>query len=151
MIRGAKDFWAGAIYLFFGASAIWIARDYSMGTALKMGPAYFPSLLGGLLLLIGAISIGRSFFTKGTPIGAFSARGLAFVIVSVVFFGLTVRGLGLAAALPILVMVSALGSTRFRWQPALLMAVGLTIFCVLVFLKGLGIPLPLLGPWLGGS
>lgn len=151
MIRSAKDLWAGAIYLFFGAAAILIARDYSMGTALRMGPAYFPSVLGGLLLLIGAISILRSFFTTGTPIGDFSARGLMFVIVSVLLFGLTVRGLGLAVALPVLAMLSALGSKRFRWQPALLMAAGLTVFCVLVFLKGLGIPLPVLGPWLGGG
>src|SRR6476660_3924397 len=49
MIRSTKDFWAGLIYLFFGASAIWIARDYAMGTGNRMGPAYFPSLLGGIL------------------------------------------------------------------------------------------------------
>ena len=50
MIRNAKDFWIGLIYIFFGSSAILIARDYNMGTAIKMGPAYFPTILGGLLL-----------------------------------------------------------------------------------------------------
>lgn len=150
MIRSTKDFWAGMIYIFFGASAILIARDYAMGTALRMGPAYFPSLLGGLLLLIGSISIIRSFITAGTPIGGFAFKGLLFVIASVVLFGLIVRGAGLTVALPLLVVVSAYGSTRFSWQPTLVMAAGLTLFCALVFLKGLGIPLPVLGPWFGG-
>ena len=58
--------------------------------------------------------------------------------------------LGVVIALPLLIIVSAYGSTRFRWRPTLLMAAGLTIFCVFVFLKGLGIPLPIIGPWLGG-
>ena len=145
-----KDFWSGLIYIFFGSSAIFIARDYSMGTAIKMGPAYFPTILGGLLLVIGAISVIRSFIAPGTPISAFAFKGLTLVIVSVVAFGLIVRGAGLAVALPLLVIVSALASTKFRWRPTLIMAAGLTVFCVLVFLKGLGIPLPILGSWFGG-
>ena len=149
MIRSTKDFWAGLIYIFFGSSAIIIARDYTMGSALRMGPAYFPSLLGAVLLLIGAISVIRAFFAEGTPIGGFALKGLSLVIGSVVLFGFIVRGTGLLVALPLIVVMSALGSSRFRWGPTLAMAAGLTIFCVLVFIKGLGIPLPLIGPWFG--
>jgi putative tricarboxylic transport membrane protein len=150
MTRNARDFWTGLLYIFFGSSAILIARDYSMGTANKMGPAYFPTILGGLLLVIGVIALIRSFVIPGSPIGAFGFKGLVLVTGSVVAFGFVVRGLGLAIALPLLIIVSAYGSTRFRWRPTLIMAAGLTIFCVLVFLKGLGIPLPVIGPWLGG-
>ena len=150
MIRSTKDFWTGLIYIFFGTISILIARDYGMGTGVKMGPAYFPAILGGLLLTIGAISVIRSFIVPGTPIGTFSFKGLTAVTVATVVFGLTVRGAGLAVALPILVIISAYASTRFRWWPTLIMAAGLTIFCVLVFLKGLGIPLPVIGPWFGG-
>jgi len=150
MMRNAKDFWTGLIYIFFGSSAILIARDYDMGTAIKMGPAYFPTVLGGLLVAIGVISVIRSFVIPGPPIGAFAFKGLVLVTVSVVAFGFVVRGLGLAIALPSLIIVSAYGSSRFRWRPTLLIAAGLTIFCVIVFLKGLGIPLPIIGPWLGG-
>jgi hypothetical protein len=150
MVRNAKDFWIGLIYIFFGSSAILIARDYSMGSATKMGPAYFPTILGCLLLAIGVISVIRSFLVPGPPVGPFALKGLVLVTASVVAFGLVVRGLGLAIALPLLIIVSAYGSTRFRWRPTLLMAAGLTLFCVLVFLKGLGIPLPVIGPWLGG-
>lgn len=150
MTRNPKDFWTGLIYICFGSSAILIAREYGMGTAIKMGPAYFPTILGGLLVGIGVISVIRSFIVRGTPIGAFAFKGLTLVSVSVLVFGLIVRGAGLAVALPLLVIISAYASTRFRWRPTLLMAVGLTIFCSLVFLKGLGIPLPIIGPWFGG-
>jgi putative tricarboxylic transport membrane protein len=92
----------------------------------------------------------RSFIVSGTPITGFSIKGLGWVIGSVFVFGFLVRGAGLAVALPILIVLSAYGSARFRWMPTLTMAVGLTFFCVFVFLKGLGIPLPILGPWLGG-
>jgi hypothetical protein len=149
MIRSTRDLWSGLIYIFVGSSAVLIARDYGMGTALKMGAAYFPSLLGALLILIGTISVVRSFLIQGTPIGAFAFKGLAFIIGSVVVFGVTVRGAGLVVALPLLVIISALGSTRFRWSPTVTMAAGLTIFCVLVFIHGLGVPLPVIGSWFG--
>jgi len=150
MIRNAKDFWTGLIYVFFGASAILVARDYGMGTAVKMGPAYFPTILGGLLVGIGAISVIRSFIIPGAPIGRFAFKGLTLVSVSALVFGFLVRRAGLAVALPLLVIISAYASTRFRWRPTLLLAAGLTVFCILVFLKGLGIPLPIIGPWFGG-
>ena len=101
-------------------------------------------------MTIGVISVIRSFVIPGPAIGALAIKGLVLVTISVVVFGFVVRGLGVAIALPLLIIVSAYGSTRFRWRPTLVMAAGLTIFCVLVFVKGLGIPLRIIGPWLGG-
>lgn len=150
MIRSAKDFWTGLIYIFFGLSAVLIAREYGMGTALKMGAAYFPTVLGGLLTLIGIIALVRSIVVPGGPIGGFTLRGLLLVVGSTLVFGLIVRGAGLAIALPLFVILSAYASIHFRWGPSLVLAAGLTLFCVLVFLKGLGVPLPILGSWLGG-
>jgi hypothetical protein len=148
-IRNPKDFWAGIIYLFFGTGAFIIARDYPMGTALRMGPSYFPSILSVLLVLIGIIALFRSATKAGSPIGGFAAKGLVLVITSTLLFGLILRGAGLIIALPLLVIVSAYGSMYFRWSTAFTMAAGLTVFCILIFLKGLGVPLPLLGSWFG--
>ena len=145
-----KDLLAGLIYIFFGLSAILIARDYNMGTAFKMGPAYFPTALSILLIVVGSISVLRAFVLPGTPIGAISLKGLALVTASIVVFGLVVRGAGLAIALPLLLFISAAGSVKFSWQTMSMVAVGLTIFCILVFVKGLGVPLPIIGPWVGG-
>ena len=121
-----------------------------MGTAVKMGPAYFPTILGGLLVLIGTISVIRSFVVTGTPIGAFAIKGLVLIVGATLLFGFLVRGAGLIVALPLLVIASAYASERFRWKPTMVMALGLTLFCILVFIKGLGVPLPVVGSWFGG-
>ena len=120
------------------------------GPLLGWVPAYFPTVLGALLILIGAISVIRAFIVPGTPIGAFAFKPLVMVVGSTLVFGLIVRGAGLAIALPVFVLVSAYASVHFRWGPSLALAAGLTLFCVLVFLKGLGVPLPTLGLWFGG-
>ena len=70
--RNPKDFWTGIIYISFGLASVLIARDYGMGTALKMGPAYFPAILSGLLVAIGVIAVIRSFLVPGEPVGAFA-------------------------------------------------------------------------------
>jgi len=118
-----------------------------MGSALKMGPAYFPTILSSLLIIIGVISLVRSFIQQGTPIGSFTFRGLLLVITATMLFGLIVRGAGMIVALPALVIISAYASIRFRWGESLVLAAGLTLFCILVFLKGLGVPLPIVGLW----
>lgn len=144
-----KDFWTGLIYIAFGSAALIIGRDYGMGTAVKMGPAYFPTILSGLLMTIGVISLVRSFIRPGSPVGTLALKGLALVITSTILFGLIVRGAGLIVALPVLVIISSLASTRFRWRYSLALAAGLTVFCILIFRQGLGVPLPILGSWFG--
>jgi len=146
-LRNPKDFWTGIIYVLFGSGAFFIARDYKMGVALKMGPGYFPTILSVLLVLIGIISLIRSFTTPGSPVGGFTIKGLAVVLGATVLFGLVLQGGGMVVALPMLVVTSAAASSRFRWRQSLLLAAVLTLFCTLIFLKGLGLPIPILGPW----
>lgn len=146
-IRNPKDFWTAILYVSIGSIFLAVSREYPMGSALKMGPAYFPTILSSLLILIGVISLARSFIQQGTPIGSFTFRGLLLVTAATLLFGLIVRGAGLIIALPALVIVSACGSIRFRWMESLALAAGLTLFCMLVFLKGLGVPLPIVGSW----
>jgi putative tricarboxylic transport membrane protein len=147
--RNAKDFWTGLIYIFVGSAAFIISRDYGMGTAVKMGPAYFPTILGGLLTVVGIISVVRSFLKSGSPIGAVAWKGLLLIVASTFLFGIIVRGAGLIIALPLLVIVSASASARFNWKQSIAEAAGITVFCIVVFLKGLGVPLPILGSWFG--
>ncbi len=149
LVRNVKDFWTGAIYIAFGSAALVIGRDYGMGTAVRMGPAYFPTILSALLILIGIISMVRSFVRPGGPVGRFAFKGLLLVVASTVVFGMTVRGAGLVIALPALVMISSYASYHFRWRASFALAAGLTAFCILIFLKGLGVPLPVLGSWFG--
>jgi hypothetical protein len=149
-MKNPRDFWTGVIYVAVGTAAVVIARDYGLGTAFRMGPAYFPTVLGGLLVLIGLLSLGRAALRSGEPLPPARIKGLLAVTIATLGFGALLRGAGLVVALPVLVVVSAAASARFRWGPALALAAGLTLFCAAVFLKGLGVPIPLRGPWLGG-
>jgi len=96
LIRIPKEFCAALIYLVIGLSTILIGRDYPMGTAFKMGPAYFSTLLAGLLSFIGLTSLIRSFLQKGEPIPAFAWKQLLLIVAATVVFGFLVRGAGLA-------------------------------------------------------
>lgn len=145
--RNGKDFWAGVLFVAVGVAAIVLSRDYGMGSAVKMGPAFFPTLLSAILIVIGTISIIRSLIKPGTAISRFALKGLLLVTLSTLLFGLVVRGAGLIVALPLLVLISAFASTRFRWPYALALALGVTVFCILVFRIGLGVPLPIIGDW----
>jgi len=148
-IRHPKDFWTGIIFLFIGLAAIVIGRDYPMGSAGRMGPAYFPTVLGGLLALIGLIGVIRSFLHDGEAVGKFYIKEIVLILAAVLLFGFLVRGAGLVPAALVLILMSAYASPKFTWGASILLAVGLAVFAVLVFVKLLGLPMPILGPWLG--
>jgi Tripartite tricarboxylate transporter TctB family len=148
-IRHPKDFWTGIIFLFIGLAAIVIGGDYPMGSAGRMGPAYFPTVLGGLLALIGLIGVIRSFLHDGEAVGKFYIKEIVLILAAVLLFGFLVRGAGLVPAALVLILMSAYASPKFTWGASILLAVGLAVFAVLVFVKLLGLPMPILGPWLG--
>ncbi|RZI41757.1 tripartite tricarboxylate transporter TctB family protein [Herbaspirillum sp. HC18] len=148
-IRDPKDFWSGIIFIVFGLVAVIIGRDYPMGTAGRMGPAYFPSVLGALLALVGVVAVLRSTVRRGEAVGKFAYREVLLVLAATVLFGALLRGAGLAVAVVVLVMVSGYASARFKAGPFLAVAAVLAVFTVLVFIKGLGLPMPMFGPWLG--
>ncbi len=150
-IRNPRDFWAGAIYLALAVAVLWIGRSYTLGSSARMGPGYFPAVLGLLLALFGAASVVCSFVRAGEPITPFAWRPLLLVLGSVVVFGLLVNGVGALIALPILIVIAAMASRYSRPDATSVAAlVGIVAFCVLVFMKGLGLPMPLIGTWLGG-
>jgi lysylphosphatidylglycerol synthetase-like protein (DUF2156 family) len=148
-IRNPKDFWSGVIFLATGAAAVVLAREYPLGSTFKMGPGYFPTVLGALLALVGLATSLRGLWRPGTEVGRFAVRELALVLIATVLFGVLLRGAGLLAAVVILVVVSAYASQRFRWGASATLAAGMAAFCWLVFVKALGLPIPILGPWLG--
>jgi hypothetical protein len=148
-VQSPKDFWTGLIYLAVGAGVIFIGRNYSVGTASRMGPGYFPLALAGLLIIFGVVAVVRSFLVPGEPIAPFAWKPLILVLIGTTLFGALVGTLGLVAALLALVLTSAAASEKFAfdWRAALGL-VALIAFCSLVFVKGLGVPMPLFGPWL---
>lgn len=151
-VRAPKDFWAGLLYALFGGAAVFVAAgEYPVGTGARMGPGYFPIALGALLLCFGLVCLVRSVLHDGGPIGAIAWKPLALVTGASVLFGLLLPVLGLVAALLALALVAAAASAHFRfeWRAAAGL-VGLVAACAAVFVVALGVPLPLLGTWVGG-
>ena len=148
--RNAKDLLAGCMFVIFGSAFLYFAQDYQLGSARRMGPAYFPIVLSLVLIGIGLATVARAFVVAGLPIRDVAGKALALVTAAVVLFGLTVQGAGLGIATAALVLVAAPASRNFRLLPTLVLAAALATFCILVFIVGLGLPFPALGRWLRG-
>ena len=146
-----RDLAAGALFVAIGgffAMNAW--RNLAVGQAFAMGPGYFPILLGAVLIGLG-LAIGLSGLLKSaTPFGPVSWRGVGLVTGSIVFFALTVRGLGMAPALGVATILAALSSDRNSPVFAVVLSLCLTAFCILVFVYALRLPYAVIGPWLGG-
>jgi hypothetical protein len=143
----AKDVLAGGLFLAFGVLFLVLAQDYPLGSARRMGPAYFPQLLALVLIAIGVATSVRAFLAAGPPIGSFALKALVLVSAGVLLFGLTVEAGGLAVATVALVLTAGAASPQFRPLPTLVLAVGLAAFCAVVFRFGLGLPFPVIGLW----
>jgi len=144
VIKSPKDFWAGVMFLAFGGGMAGIAlKNYQMGSAVRMGPAYFPAVLGGILAVLGLILLLRSFVLKGVKVPTFHFRPLLFVLVACLAFAYTLKLLGLIGATLLLVFISAYGGDEFKWKEVAILYVVLIIFSVLVFVKGLTLPFPI--------
>jgi hypothetical protein len=147
---GSKDFWSGALFLAVGTFFVVQSRSYRIGTAMQMGPAYFPTVLGALLALIGLVLVVRALVKPGFAVGRLAFGKVGLITLATVLFALLLRRTGLIAALVLLVLTSAYASRRFRWPVALILAAALAAGSSLLFVRLLQLPLPLVGPWLGG-
>src|ERR1041384_1730761 len=129
-LRRNRDFWAGLMLIGTGAAALFIARNYAFGTTLRMGPGYFPSVLGGLLVLSGLYLVASGLRSKEQIEGNWSLRALVVLPLSLVMFGLLMEYAGFVPALMVLIVGSAAAGSEFNLKEALLLAAGLTFFAV---------------------
>jgi len=142
--RSRQDFWAGLLLLGTGAAALVLARGYPFGTVLRMGPGFFPRVLGGILVLFGLHIAIRGLRGDGEAIaGGWSPRALVLLPLSMVLFGLLVERAGFVPALAALTFGSAAAGREFRLVEVLLLTVALTALSVAVFVWALGLPYPL--------
>jgi hypothetical protein len=152
-----KDLGAGATFvaigLLYGGIAIFGGfknPSLPMGQALSMGPGYFPVVLSGLLILVGGILIGRSFFASQETdfFDVISWRAIFMLSLAVILFGALLREMGMLLALFVATFLSALSSKHISFLYAAAVAAGVAIFCVLVFGPyGVRLPIPVIGTW----
>jgi len=148
--KSIKDILSGLIFIGFAIAFGVAAMGYQIGTAFRMGPGYFPLVLAGVLCLLGAAMAikGLAASEAEGSLGAVPWRGLVLLLAALVFFGTTIRGLGLAPSLFVSAFLAALASRHNKLLDAVVLAAALAAFCVLIFSYGLGVAVPVLGPWL---
>ncbi|MGH8742423.1 MAG: tripartite tricarboxylate transporter TctB family protein [Burkholderiales bacterium] len=143
-IKSPRDFWAGLMFLGFGLfAAIWAVTNYQMGSAVRMGPAYFPAVLGGLLAVLGLVVLIESLAVKGPAVAKINLRPLFLISAGCVVYGYLMKPLGLVLATAALVFIAAFGGHEFKWKEVTILYVVLIVFSVLVFVKGLTLPFPI--------
>lgn len=142
-MRSPKDFWAGVLFVALGIGAIVVGSRYNLGTAARMGPGYFPRILGILLIVLGAVIAMRGVRIPGPPVPAWKWRPTIVVLGSVVLFGLIVAKVGVALSTIILIVASSAASHEFRPKEAFVAGVLLSALAVGVFVVGLNLQLPI--------
>ena len=140
----SKDFWSGVMLIAVGVAAVLMTRSIPFGTALRMGPGYFPTILGGVLALFGLYLVVKSLRHSDAIEGGWSLRALIVLQLSLVLFGILMDRAGFIPALAVLIFGSAAASREFKLGEVAALTVGLIVFCVAVFVWGLGLPYPLL-------
>lgn len=145
LIKNPRDFWAGVMFIAIGGMFAGVSLTYKLGTAGRMGPGYFPFVLGGILVALGVV-IALMALRKGNegpPVEKFYWGPNFWVLGSICLFGVTLKIFGALVSGVLLVVLSGLGSTEFKLRDMLLLGIGLSIFCAAVFVWGLGLPIPL--------
>ena len=158
-IKSEQDWWAGWMFIAFGLFFIVVALGtpefidrivgarlipgYQMGSSVRMGPAYFPVVLGGILAFLGLLVLLDSIAEEGPKVAKFHFRPVLFIAASSLAFAYLLKPLGLVFASVALVFISAYGGHEFNWKEVAVMSVVLVIFSVLVFVEALVLPFPI--------
>lgn len=140
-IKNQKDFIAGILFMAFGGGFFGIGCQYKFGSAANMGPGYFPTALGILLILVGAICVLMALSPKAKEDAADPFNWFAnfWVLVPIVLFGILLKPMGLVIPLLGLVIATSYASPHFRWKSALINAIVLLILCLGIFIYGLNL------------
>jgi len=138
-----RDFWAGVMFIVVGIVAVVAARNYPFGTTLRMGPGYFPTVLGSLMIVFGLITAVHGLY-KGEKIpGHWSIRALIILPLAFAVYGVMMEVVGFIPALIALIFVSAASSREFNFKQVVLLTAVLVAISWGIFIWGLGLPYPL--------
>jgi len=152
-IKSQKDFFSGLMFGVVGIAFAWGATNYTVGSAARMGPGYFPLLLGVILAIFGAIIMFYSLVVEtadGEKITGFVWRPIVYILGSNLAFGILLGGLpklglppmGLIAAIYALTLIASKAGTEFKLKDVLILATGLSVLSYLAFIKLLNLQMP---------
>jgi len=143
LIRNPQDFWGGLVLVVFALFSLWAGSDLPGSHGFAFGPGTAPRLFAWLLVGVSAFIVLNGFISEGPPLERWGIRAPFLFIASVVFFGATVRPLGLVIASFMTLMIAAAASKEIRWIEAVIWSALLTAASVALFIYGLSLPLQL--------
>jgi hypothetical protein len=152
-IKSQKDFFAGLMFLLVGLAFAWGAGSYSVGTGARMGPGYFPMVLGVLLAGLGLIVTLTALVVEtpdGDPVGSFAWKPLVFIIAGNLVFGASIGGLpsiglppmGLIFGIFALTFVSSNAGEEFNFKEVLILSIILSVMSYAAFILLLKLQFP---------
>jgi putative tricarboxylic transport membrane protein len=142
--RLTTDLLTGFLFLALGGFVLIYGTRYPIGSAVRMGPGYFPRIISSGLVLLGFVLVARAALRGGERVGAVAVRPLLLVLVGTFAFGLLIERAGFWAASIVLVCVSRLVERDLRVAEIGGLALVLTAIITVIFRYGLGLPIRLL-------
>ncbi len=143
-IKNQEDFWAGLMFAGFGLLAMVISTDYPFGTASRMGPGYFPTVLGGIMLTLGAIVAVMALKSdKERKIVPFAWKPMIMLSLGFIIFGWGIDNIGFIPSLFAMILVTAGAGSTYKVTEVLILSVALIAGAVGVFIYGIELPYPL--------
>jgi hypothetical protein len=149
-IRNQRDFWSGVLFVITGVLFMILSRQYQFGTAAKMGPGYFPTVLGGMMAVLGLMLMVPAMRAKSPQVKVerIDFKVIGIILLAVAVYAATLPSLGFIVSLVLLIMISSMASHEFSFKTAAISSVALLIFSWLVFVKGLELQFPFLPTFL---
>ncbi len=148
MIKDQRDFFAGLLFVAFGAFfCFYSVAHYPLGSASRMGPGYFPMLLGSFLMVLGAAIAFKALVFRPTEddgkITAIDWRTVIIILGSVLIFALLLRPAGLIPATFVMVFLSGFANRDFKWVQTIVLSLVMSIVVWLIFVWGLDLTVPI--------
>jgi len=152
-IKSQRDFFSGALFCAFGVAFAWGATTYNVGTGARMGPGYFPLIVGVLIAIMGALITTKSMIVDtedGEPVGRIAWKPLVFIISANLVFGVLLGGLpsiglppmGLIVAIYALTFIAGLAGDKFSLKASAVLATILAVGSYLAFVVALKLQFP---------
>ncbi|MBU3738799.1 MAG: tripartite tricarboxylate transporter TctB family protein [Rhodoferax sp.] len=141
--QNLNEVFAGGFLILAALLAFYLAWPLSRGTEVGLGPGFVPYMFATAQTVVGAIMVVHGLATPGEAPEPWHLRPLVLVLLSVVFFAMSIQRLGLVVAIFGLVMIGCAANRGTTWREALAVAIGSVVVCALVFVKALGLSIAL--------
>jgi putative tricarboxylic transport membrane protein len=147
-IKSEQDFATGLMFIAVGVAALWIGADYALGTAQRPGTGVLPRILAWCLIGTGLLLWLKAMLAEGPRLAGWAWRPAIMITAATIAFALLIDRSGLVVTMLVSMTLAALGTPETRWREYALFMLIMVVIGVVVFIKGLGMPISVWPPGL---